>query len=171
MKRFVLTFAAVVNLLLVDQIAKAAAVYYLKNEPPHVVLDNLFQLAYVENRGCAWGLFQGQVWPLAVFGVVAFAFLVWKRRAIFPKGAWGTLAEILLYAGILGNLVDRFYLGYVIDMLDIHWGPHHFPCFNIADTFISVAAGLLILLSFTQKDTGKEPAACRPEAPKETAGT
>ena len=113
----------------------------------------------------------GSVVAWILFGVVAFAFLVWKRRAIFPKGAWGTLAEILLYAGILGNLVDRFYLGYVIDMLDFHWGPHHFPCFNIADTFISVAAGLLILLSFTQKDTGKEPAACRPEAPKETAGT
>ena len=148
MKRFVLTFAAVVNLLLVDQIAKAAACYYLKNEPPCVVIENVFQFAYVENRGCAWGLFQGQVWPLAVFGVVALMFLVWKRRAVFPPGAWGTFAEILLYAGILGNLVDRLYLGYVIDMLDFHWGPHHFPCFNIADFFITISAGVLILLSF-----------------------
>ena len=57
MKRFVLTFAAVVNLLLADQIAKSAACFYLKNEPPRTVVENLFQLAYVENRGCAWGLF------------------------------------------------------------------------------------------------------------------
>jgi len=165
MKRFVLTFAAVVNLLLADQIAKSAACFYLKNEPPRTVVENLFQLAYVENRGCAWGLFQGQVWPLAAFGLVALAFLVWKRRSVFPPGAWGTLAEILLYAGILGNLVDRLYLGYVIDMLDFHWGPHHFPCFNLADTFISVSAGLLILLSLLPQKKSETSA-----APEEAAG-
>ncbi len=167
MKRFVLTFAAVVNLLLVDQIAKAAASFYLKNESPRVILDNMFQLAYVENRGCAWGLLQGQVWPLAVFGVVALLFLIWKRRAIFPAGRWGSLSEMLLYAGILGNLVDRFYLGYVVDMLDFHWGTHHFPCFNLADTYISVAAGLLILLSFFQP---KSAVAQKKAASEETAG-
>jgi len=148
MKRFIFTFAAVCNLLLLDQIAKAAAVFYLKGEPPLVVIKDFFQLAYVENRGCAWGMFQGHVWPLAVFGVAAFAFLIWKRRSVFPQGIWGGVAETLLYAGILGNVIDRFQNGYVIDMLDFHWGIHHFPCFNVADVCISVAAGLLILLSF-----------------------
>ena len=148
MKRFVFTFAAVCNLLLADQIAKAAAVFYLKGEPALVVVPGFFQLAYVENRGCAWGMFQGHVWPLAVFGIVALALLFWKRRAVFPPGFWGATAETLLYAGIIGNLIDRIQHGYVIDMLDFHWNVHHFPCFNIADICISVAAGLLILLSF-----------------------
>ena len=168
MKRFVLTFAAVVNLLLADQIAKAAACYYLKDEPPHVVVENLFRFAYVENRGCAWGLLQGQVWPLAFFGVVALMFLIWKRRVVFPSGAWGALAETLLYAGILGNLVDRLYLGYVVDMLDFHWGPHHFPCFNMADSFITVSAGILIVLSFFPS---KHDADAKKAAPEEAAGT
>lgn len=168
MKRFVLTFAAVINLLLLDQIVKAAASFYLKHEPPRVIVENFFRLAYVENRGCAWGLFQGQVWPLAVFGVAAFVFLVWKRRAVFPRGLWGSVSEILLYAGILGNLIDRFYLGYVVDMLDFHWGEHHFPCFNLADTYISVAAGLLILLSFLQSDNA---AGSKKADSAETAGT
>ncbi len=159
MKRFVLTFAAVANLLLADQVAKAAACFYLKDQPPVVILENLFRLSYVENRGCAWGLFQGQVWPLAVFGLAALAFLIWQRRNVFPSGAWGALSEILLYAGILGNLVDRLYLGYVVDMLDFHWGPHHFPCFNLADVFISVSAGLLILLSLLKPDSKKKSAA------------
>jgi len=174
MKRFVLTFAAVVNLLLADQIAKAAAIFYLKNEPPRVVVENLFQFAYVENRGCAWGLFQGQVWPLAAFGIAALVFLVWKRRVIFPPGPWGTLAEILLYAGILGNLVDRLYLGYVVDMLDFHWGPHHFPCFNVADTFITVSATLLISISlFASKkaDASKQAASSGGAAAGGAAGT
>ena len=156
MKRFVLTFAAVMNLLLVDQAVKAAAVAKLKGAAPVKVWDGIFNLAYVENRGCAWGLFQGQVWPLAIFGLVAMAVVVWKRRSIFPPGVAGTIAELTLYAGILGNLVDRLWLGCVVDLFDFHWGVHHFPCFNVADVYINIAAGLLILTSFFGKK--KEPA-------------
>ena len=146
MRRFVFSFAVVMNLLLVDQVVKAAAIQKLKDAPPVEVLP-FFNLAYVENRGCAWGMFQGQVWPLAVFAVVAFALLVWKRKSIFPHGAWGLVAEHLLYAGILGNLIDRLYYRFVVDMFDFHWGAHHFPCFNVADSCITVAAGILIAFS------------------------
>ena len=44
--------------------------------------------------------------------------------------------------------IDRVFRGYVIDMFDFHWGPHHFPCFNLADTLICVSVGLLVLASF-----------------------
>ena len=154
MKRLVFTFAAVMNLLLVDQVVKAAAISRLRGASPVTVLDGLFNLAYVENRGCAWGLFQGHVWPLAAFAVVAMVFVIWKRRSIFPPGAVGAVAEVTLYAGILGNLVDRLWLGYVVDMFDFHWGIHHFPCFNVADVYINIAAGLLILAAlFSGKKT------------------
>ena len=148
MRRFVFFFAAVMNLLLVDQAVKAAAISRLKGNLPVTVVDGSFNLAYVENRGCAWGMFQGHVWPLAVFAVVAMAFVIWKRRSIFPKGALGVVSEITLYAGILGNLVDRIWLGHVVDLFDFHWGMRHFPCFNVADVYINIAAGLLILTSF-----------------------
>jgi signal peptidase II len=150
MRRFVFSFAAVMNLLLLDQVVKAAAIQKLKGAPPLEVLP-FFNLAYVENRGCAWGLFQGQVWPLAVFGAVAFFFLIWKRKSVFPAGIWGVVAEHLLYAGILGNLIDRVYYRFVVDMFDFHWGVHHFPCFNVADSCITVAAFIMILSSFTEK--------------------
>jgi signal peptidase II len=150
MRRFVFSFAAVMNLLLLDQVVKAAAIQKLKGAPPLEVLP-FFNLAYVENRGCAWGLFQGQVWPLAVFGAVAFIFLIWKRKSVFPSGIWGLVAEHLLYAGILGNLIDRVYYRFVVDMFDFHWGVHHFPCFNVADSCITVAAFIMILSSFTEK--------------------
>ena len=152
MKRLVLSFAAVMNLLLVDQFVKAAAVSRLKGAPP-LELAPFFNLAYVENRGCAWGMFQGHVWPLAAFGIAALAVVLWKRKSIFPQGVAGTIAEITLYAGILGNLVDRLVLGFVVDMFDFHWGTSHFPCFNVADVYINIAAGLLILCSFVEKRT------------------
>ena len=159
LRRLVFMFAAVVHLLLLDQVVKAAAIFYLKSQPPRVVIENLFNLAYVENRGCAWGMFQGQVWPLAIFAIVALGFLFWKREALFPVGKLGVIAEMLLYAGIIGNLVDRLARQCVIDMFDFHWGIHHFPCFNVADSYITVAATILIVLGFLQKKDDGRPSA------------
>ena len=147
MKRFFVKFAVVANLLLADAVVKELAAGLLKGSAAVSVIPGLFDLAYVENRGCAWGMCQGAVWPLATFGAVALLFLIWKRRAVFGE-AW--VSPCLMYAGILGNVVDRIGRGYVIDMFDFHWGVHHFPCFNLADTYICIAAGLLILDSIRQ---------------------
>ena len=150
MKRFLILFAVVVNLLLADAVTKELAAGYLKGSAAISIIPNLFNLAYVENRGCAWGMFQGQVWPLAVFGLVALAFLVWKRKSVFSTSTSSCLsavAEPLLYAGIIGNVIDRLFRGYVIDMFDFHWGVHHFPCFNVADSLICISVGLLFLAS------------------------
>ena len=155
LRKFVYAFTAVTHLLLLDQIVKAVSVSGLKDRAAVEVIPNLFNLAYVENRGCAWGMFQGHVWPLAVFGLVALGLLVWKRRSVFPAGWAGVVAEMLLYAGILGNLIDRIVRGFVVDMFDFHWGIHHFPCFNIADSLICIAVGLMLLASFT--DRAKKP--------------
>ena len=150
-KRFLILFAAVANLVLADAITKELAAGYLKGSAAVSVIPNVFNLAYVENRGCAWGMFQGQVWPLAVFGLIALAFLIWKRKSVFGSGRLPAIAEPLLYAGIIGNIIDRLFRGYVIDMFDFHWGIHHFPCFNVADSLICIAVGFLLLSSFTDK--------------------
>ena len=160
MRRLLITVAVVLNLVLADAVAKELSHGLLgpgAEGGPRVVevIPGLFNLAYVENRGCAWGMFQGQVWPLAAFGIAALAVLVWKRRSFFGPGRLSAVAETLLYAGIVGNVIDRLFRGYVIDMLDFHWGPHHFPCFNLADIFINVAVGLMILGSFLPR--GEKP--------------
>lgn len=147
MKRFFVTFAAVANILLVDAVAKELAAGFIKGSAAISVVPGFFDLAYVENRGCAWGMFQGAVWPLAAFGVAALALLVWKRREVFGD-AW--VAPCLMYAGILGNVLDRIWRGYVIDMFDLHWGANHFPCFNVADMCICAAAGLMVLESLRE---------------------
>ncbi|MCR5750733.1 MAG: signal peptidase II [Kiritimatiellae bacterium] len=152
MRRLLLVFAAVANILLADALTKELAAGYLKGSAAVSVIDGFFNLAYVENRGCAWGMLQGQSWPLAAFGVLALALLVWKRQSVFfepGRTGWGrglgAVAEPLLYAGIVGNLIDRVFRGYVIDFLDFHWGEaYHFPCFNIADVCITLAAAFLL---------------------------
>ena len=158
MKRFLILFAVVANLVLADAVTKELAAGYLKGSAAVSVIPGLFNLAYVENRGCAWGMFQGQVWPLAAFGLAALAFLIWKRRSIFTFQTskpsklpnLGTIAEPLLYAGIIGNVIDRLFRGYVVDMFDFHWGVHHFPCFNVADSLICISVGLMLLSSLCE---------------------
>ena len=150
MKRLLAMFAAVANLVLADAVAKELASGLLKGRGP-VEFTPVFNLAYVENRGCAWGMFQGAVWPLAVFGIAALVFLVLKRRAVFGDAF---VAPCLLYAGIAGNVIDRLFRGYVVDMLDFHWRGSHFPCFNLADTFICIAVGLMLLGSFMERRGG-----------------
>jgi signal peptidase II len=158
-KRFFIAAVAVLNLLAADAVAKELAVAKLKGAAALPVVPGFFDLAYVENRGCAWGLLQGHVWPLAAFGALALAVLVWKRRSIFgdlsagSASAWlGAFAEPLIYAGILGNAIDRVFRGHVVDMLDFHWGASHFPCFNLADVYISVAVGLMLLASLAERN-------------------
>ena len=107
-----------------------------------------FSLTYVRNQGAAWGMFQGAHYFLAGFAVVAMIACVcfWRKlfgasRATLPVGG-------LLFAGIVGNLIDRVRLGYVVDFLDFHWGTSHFPCFNIADCAICLAVFLMILIQW-----------------------
>ncbi len=157
LRRFVFMFAAVSNLLLLDQFVKEASIHFLKGQPPKVVINGFFNLTYVENRGCAWGMLQGQVWPLVVFSVIALAFLLWKRRSVFPAGRWGAVAETILYAGIIGNLIDRVYRGFVVDMFDFVFGSYHFPVFNVADSFITIAAAILIFTGFFVKSPSGKP--------------
>ena len=154
-KRFLVLLAAVSNLVLADAVVKELAAGCLKGSAAVSVIPGLFDLAYVENRGCAWGMFQGQVWPLAVFGILALGFLIWRRKSVFGEsgtggGRLGLWAEPLLYSGIVGNVIDRLFRGYVIDMFDFHWGVHHFPCFNVADSLICISVGLLLLASFSE---------------------
>jgi signal peptidase II len=150
-RRLILTLVVAIHLVLVDALVKEFAVVRLKDEAAISVIPGFFDLAYVENRGCAWGMFQGQVWPLAVFGALALAVIIWKRKEFFGEGKAAAVAEVLLYAGIIGNLIDRVFRGYVIDFLDFHWYSHHFPCFNLADSFICIAAGMMILCSFGKR--------------------
>ena len=134
--------AVALNLAFADQLVKEIAVVRLKAGSAIEVIGGLFNLAYVENRGCAWGMLQGQVWPLALFGIMAMALILWKQKSLFGERI---LLPGILYAGIAGNLIDRIFRGCVIDMFDLHWGTHQLPCFNLADAFISLAAAWMIV--------------------------
>lgn len=156
MRRFFFAAAVALAVVALDQGTKLWVVGAFAHGET-LPLVPFFSLTYVRNQGAAWGLFQGAHLWLAGFGAVAVALccLFWRR--IFGDHAWAAPLGGLLLGGIVGNLVDRVRLGYVVDFLDFHWGAAHFPCFNVADSAICVGVAALIALQWWEgRGGGKE---------------
>ena len=141
-----------------DQLSKC---WIVANIPLHGRMDaipGLFSLTYVQNTGAAFSSFAGMRWLFILIFAVFTVLLVWE----FSKKRWGltTLERWLLvsvYAGGLGNMIDRLRLGYVVDM--IHLDFMDFPVFNVADCFITCGCiALLAHLLFFNKGFWKDNA-------------
>ena len=130
-------------LTVADQLLKLWAISSLEPIGSITVIENIFSLTYVENRGAAWGMMAGAKWYLIIMPIViivaAIAYLVIKKLSD-PLLLWSVM---LIVSGGLGNLIDRIFRGYVVDYL--HATFIDFPVFNLADCCITIGAGLLIL--------------------------
>lgn len=123
--------------LLLDQLSKAWAVAALAPGEIQPLLPGLLQLQRVANSGAAFSLLSGNATLLGVVSALVslvVAGWLWRRP---PRGRWPTLGLALVLAGALGNGIDRWRLGSVIDFLELV--PIHFPIFNLADVAINVA--------------------------------
>jgi signal peptidase II len=108
------------------------------------VVPGIFDLRYIQNTGAAWGIFAGGHLWLALLSVVMLIVIVVFRKSFLTDGLMDRICLGLIIGGIVGNLVDRVRLQYVVDFLDFYWRTHHFPAFNVADSAICVGVGLYI---------------------------
>lgn len=134
-----------IALICLDQFTKKLAVKKLMGKDPFVIIKNVFELDYLENRGSAFGLFQNQKVFLLIVGVIFMAiifYVLWKTPAQKRFLPIHLLAAGIV-AGGFGNMIDRFFLGYVVDFFSFVL--IHFPIFNVADVYIVVST---ILLAF-----------------------
>lgn len=135
-----------VGLIGLDQWTKHLAAAHLKSQPEIVLIKGVLELRYLENRGAAFGMFQGQqlfffLVALAVFGCVLYGlYRMPFTRRYFPMGA----CMVLLTSGAIGNMIDRIRQQFVVDF--IYFRLINFPVFNIADCYVTVAAFLLVIL-------------------------
>lgn len=132
------------------------------------VIPGLFNLTYVRNTGAAFGMLSERGPWLVVLSAVMLGIIIIFRRAFLTDGLTSRLAMALMISGILGNLIDRLRLTYVVDFLDLHWRTHHFPAFNLADSAICTGVGLYILSQFLAAKPGVAVEAG--DAPAEAAG-
>ena len=154
-KKYVLGTLFLALFLACDQISKYYAIVCLKGKAAFPVIKDIFELHYLENHGAAFGILQNQrilllVVTIAIIAVVGIFF--WKLPDE-PHFLPLQFLLLLLAAGAVGNLTDRFFRGYVVDFF--YFMPINFPIFNVADCYVVVAAALGFLLGcfyYTEED-------------------
>ncbi len=131
-------------IVILDQLTKQFVKVYLPFGTRVTVIDNFFYLEQTRNRGAAWGFLHGPEWGIYVLtaiSVIAVIGLYWMTKKTEP--GWIRLSLSFIVGGAIGNLIDRVFLGEVVDFLAFYFGSYSFPYFNIADSFITVGAVLL----------------------------
>lgn len=129
-----------------DQFTKHLAVVSLKDQEPFVILKDIFELHYLENRGAAFGLFQNQQVFFLISVIVISIIIVWlyTRVPMDQRFLPLRLCAVLIMAGAFGNCIDRVSQGYVIDFF--YFKLINFPIFNVADIYVTVATFVLVIL-------------------------
>ncbi len=141
--------------ILLDRIVKKIEVANMDPWETIPIIEDVFHFTYVQNRGAAFSMWQEQWLIIVLLPLVVIAaglVLIYVMR-----NKWDRLmltAVAFICSGGLGNLIDRIAYGYVVDIFDFRV----FPVFNVADIFICVGCGLMILdvLFFERKNSGNE---------------
>lgn len=142
-------FKAVVSIVILvafDQLTKWLAVKYLLPGGPISIIDGVFELRYLENRGAAFGIFQNRQWMFILMTLIVVAAVIWlyikmpETKRMLPL----RIISVAVISGAIGNLIDRILNSYVVDFL--YFQLIDFPIFNVADIYVTVSAVIFIIL-------------------------
>ena len=147
----------IIALIIIDQYTKHLAVLHLKNKPAFSIIDGVFELNYLENRGAAFGMLQNQKGFFILISsivLIAISYILFKM----PEDKKYNIMHILLIliaSGAVGNMIDRIRFDFVVDF--ISFVLINFPIFNGADCFIVIGTiSLFILFMFVYKEQDLE---------------
>lgn len=149
----------IILIVIFDQLSKYFVNLYLKGNDAIEAIPGFLSFRYHENRGAAWGMLENHRWVFMVVSTVAIVaiigYLIWTRK---KKDSLLFRISLCFFAGGgIGNMIDRVILSYVIDFLRFDF--IDFPIFNVADSFITIGAFLMILnliLEFITEFRGKK---------------
>jgi len=155
---------AIVTALVVvtDQVTKLLVKRLLLLGDERVMIDGFFRFVHWENTGAAWSMFTGRNYVLAIIGVIALLVLFRSRHHFDAHTVIGQVALGLIFGGIIGNLIDRVFVGHVTDFIYFYVqrrGDREigFPAFNIADSAICIGVGLIFILSWKNDKAAAQP--------------
>jgi signal peptidase II len=148
---------AAITLVAIDHITKYWALTYLKPLENTTVIKGLLDFTFVENRGAAFGFLSGQRWLFVIITIIVSLGIIYTFIKL-PKNkvnTWIRFSLLLIFAGAIGNFVDRIYRGYVVDFLEVTF--ISFPVFNVADIYVVIGTGILMfIMLFVLKDEPKK---------------
>lgn len=148
----IIFIVGILILVFLDQLTKWLVVLKLKPIHDFPIINNVFHLSYVENRGAAFGILQGKHLFFIIITLIVMIFIViyYNKLPSQRKYHWMRFALILLASGAIGNLIDRIRLGYVIDFL--YFKLIDFPVFNFADICVVIGVGILSIFILINPD-------------------
>lgn len=143
---YITALISIVILVFFDQFTKHLVVLHLKDRPAYVLLKNVFQLEYLENRGAAFGVLQNKRIFFYISVILITIAVIWFYSKVPMEKKYLPLriCAVLILGGAFGNCIDRIRLNYVVDFL--YFKLIDFPIFNVADIYVTVAAFLLVIL-------------------------
>lgn len=127
--------------VLLDRVSKWVVAAFLAPDKTQVVIPGVLNLTYVENKGAAFGMLQNQQWLFILVTCVVIIGIGYVLIKQPPKHVSGRIGLPLLMAGAIGNLIDRIFVGYVVDFIDFHI--IQFYVFNVADICVTISAFLV----------------------------
>ncbi|WP_304653369.1 signal peptidase II [uncultured Ligilactobacillus sp.] len=139
-----------VAVVLSDQLLKF---YIQQNVPLNVsyeVIPGVLSIGHVRNFGAAWSMWLGQRWLLSIISLIALVIFGYYFKKLHHNWGYG-LGFSLLIGGTLGNLLDRLFSGYVVDMFELDL--INFPVFNIADCALTLGV-IVVLITMLKDDEG-----------------
>lgn len=142
-----LFWGGAIAVLALDQLTKYLVHLGLAPNRSLPLIKNVLHLTYVQNRGAAFGLFQGKQFFFVIAGVVVIA-LIYYFHSKFRSDDLLQIPLGMMLGGSAGNLLDRLARHYVVDFIDFRF----WPVFNIADTCLNVGVGWLILVIIFKKE-------------------
>ncbi len=153
MKERIKHLILVILLVVLDQGSKFWVRTELINQDKIDIIPKVLNLQYSINTGAVWGILSGKVDFLKIVSLIILVVITFAYFKIPNVKKYNVLKTLVVFiiAGAMGNLIDRFYLGYVVDF--IYFEIINFPLFNLADTYLTVASILLFILAmFYYKD-------------------
>ena len=137
--------AVILGSVALDQVTKYLTVLYLQPEGAagsFHLWEDVLHLTFVKNPGAAWGMLANHRWVFLTFSTVAIVGLGIYLFGFSKDNKWVKISLAMIIGGGIGNMIDRIWLGYVVDFIDFTL--INFPVFNVADSFVTVGAGMLM---------------------------
>ncbi|MGO8931215.1 MAG: signal peptidase II [Limisphaerales bacterium] len=156
-RRIALVAALVIAL---DQLTKQIVLRLLGYAQEKIVIEGFFKFVHWGNTGAAWSLFRGNNGLLAGVALLALLVLFLTRHQFDSRTLLSQIAFGLIFGGIVGNLIDRLWVGHVIDFIYFYLQQRGgteigFPAFNVADSAICTGVGLVFLITWRSEHKTK----------------
>ena len=155
MKKTNINILITMLLVVIDQISKELINIYLRLNESIKIINNFFYITNAHNEGAAWSILSGNTLILIIITFIAI-YLIHKYTKEY-KGIF----KYILYGGIIGNLIDRIFYGYVRDFIDFRIFNYNYPVFNISDICIFIGIFILIIKIVKDEKDGSTSRRCK----------